>query len=375
MRFLNILFLPMTSILIPSLYGDTDSLMVQVALEQRGNSVFRWVGDNFPQKQTASFYVGKNTDKWRTHFPSSGTNTVDVVWLRRPRWPLMPASLHDNDKDIAEQECRTFIQSFFHASWQNAYWANSLYSRRRAGSKMLQLREAARIGMNVPETLISNDPLDIRHFLREHKGSVIVKALSGGDWKEDNRRFVSYTSELSEAELPHEIQIQSCPCIFQKKIEKDFEVRLVFFGAHSVAVKLNSQKTHDGKLDWRIADARSLKIEEIVLPRSVYTQCRELMKILGIVHGSFDFAVTSSGSWIFFEVNEGGQFLWLEDYAPKIPMLEIATQFFSEPDDDFILKSNSKFVTVRDVVRTADYKRYTQLDAENLASINMPATL
>lgn len=369
----------MTSIFIPSLFGDTDSLMVKVALEQRGHRVFRWVGDNFPQKQTASFYISngekKPGDRLRTHFPSCDYGDIDVVWLRRPRWPVLPENLHRGDKVIAEQECRQFIQSFFQSSWGNACWVNSLGGRRKANSKMLQLEIAKKTGMLIPETLISNDADDIRHFIKTYHHGVIVKALLGGDWSENDKRYVTYTSAISEADLPSAAAIRNCPCILQRKVEKKYEVRLVFFGAHALAVQLDSQQTHDGKLDWRITNPSALRIKQLSLPDAIYVKCRELMKALGIVHGSFDFAVTPAGEWVFFEVNEAGQFLWIEHYAPDVPMLEAATQFLADPSNEFVMSRRNDRAAVSAIMKNEKYRAYVKDDNENIVSLNLTAML
>jgi glutathione synthase/RimK-type ligase-like ATP-grasp enzyme len=365
----------MTRIFLPSLFGDTDSLMIQVALEARGHSVCRWVGDNFPQKQTGSFRVTNepNDSVQIAYLAGYDASVIDVVWLRRPRWPVLPEAINPNDQSVADKENRHFVQSFFHAAWHSAYWVNSLLGKRRSGSKMLQLQEAKKHGLIIPDTLFSNDPDEIRRFLRFHYGKAIVKPLLGGEWREGDKRLLSYTSEIEEQDLPDDFQIQMCPCIFQEKIEKQYEIRLVLFGAEVVAVRLNSQGTSNGQLDWRIADPKQLRIQAAKVPTRVYESCRELMAALNIVHGSFDFAVNKSGDWVFFEVNEAGQFLWLEDFAPEIPMLEIATQFLSEPSDDFIAKKGGHRSTIRDIVRTEKYQEYLQNDRENLISLNATA--
>ena len=45
------------------------------------------------------------------------------------------------------------------------------------------------------------------------------------------------------------------------------------------------------------------------------------MAKLGIVFGCFDFVVTPEGEFIFLEVNESGDFLWMEECAPEYNIL------------------------------------------------------
>jgi hypothetical protein len=70
-------------------------------------------------------------------------------------------------------------------------------------------------------------------------------------------------------------------------------------------------------LDWRHAST-DVRVEATTLPRDVDHACRLLMKELGIVFGCFDFIVTPEGDYIFLEVNEMGQFLWIEEVNPDL---------------------------------------------------------
>ena len=51
------------------------------------------------------------------------------------------------------------------------------------------------------------------------------------------------------------------------------------------------------------------------------------MHRLGIVFGSFDFIVTPDDEYVFLEVNEQGQFLWIEEYNASFHMLDLFVHF------------------------------------------------
>lgn len=209
----------MKKILITTCFGDTDSMLIAAALESRGNFVIRWIGDNYPSLQRSSVKI-------QSPFGLCGEiierdqviqfNGIDVVFLRRPRWPVPSEYLHESDQRFAHDECKSFIRQLFQAAWQDATWVNSLDGRRRAGSKILQLKVATEVGFIIPATTITNNPVDIKNFLENHK-TVIVKPLAGGYWKESNGNKVTYTSSVEMSDLPTDHLIQACPCIFQKK--------------------------------------------------------------------------------------------------------------------------------------------------------------
>ena len=52
----------------------------------------------------------------------------------------------------------------------------------------------------------------------------------------------------------------------------------------------------------------------------------------GICFGSVDFAVDKDGQWWFLEINEQGQFLWLDQFNPQAKTLERFCAFITAPE-------------------------------------------
>src|ERR1700733_4023189 len=94
-----------------------------------------------------------------------------------------------------------------------------------------------------------------------------------------------------------------------------------------LTAKISSQDTDRGKLDWRRAPGE-IKASPFDLPPHITELCLRLMAKLGIVFGCFDFIVTPTGDDIFLEVNEAGQFLFLEEQT-GLPLLDRFSDFFS----------------------------------------------
>jgi hypothetical protein len=51
-----------------------------------------------------------------------------------------------------------------------------------------------------------------------------------------------------------------------------------------------------------------------------------------ICFGSVDFAVDKNGQWWFLEINEQGQFLWLDQFNPQAKTLEKFCAFITAPE-------------------------------------------
>ena len=198
----------------------------------------------------------------------------------------------------------------------------------------MQLREAVRAGLSVPPTLMSNDPARIRRFLEEHRGRAIYKPFYPAQWDNEDRVAVLLTSEVEAEDLPGDETLRLTPGIFQAKVDKAHELRVTVMGAHVTAARILSQEVEGARLDWRAAGAQ-IRVEPDRLPEEVERACLRVLGNLGIVFGAFDFIVTPDGGHVFLEVNPAGQFLWVEDANPEIPLLAPFVDFLLARRKDF----------------------------------------
>lgn len=313
----------MVRVLIPTQVNDIHAAVVALALRERGHEAVLWHGADFPTRQCASLAVSPHG---HLSWEARGTDLeladerFDVVWNRRLNPPVLPDDMHAGDRQIAKRECRSFHKAVWHLVAPDAFWVNPLAGRERYTSKPVQLVEAARAGLLVPPTLCSNDPRRIREFLRQHPKGVIYKGYKPAQWRSDDRVALLFTTEVREEDLPDDDVLRLAPGIFQPLLPKAYELRVTYIGERGFAARILSQERDLTRLDWRhgFMDQR---LEPAVLSATIDRGCRELMRRLGLVFGCFDFVVTPEGDHVFLEVNEMGQFLWVEQLAPEVRLL------------------------------------------------------
>ncbi len=313
-------------ILIPTYLEDIHATAVGLALRQKGHEAVLWHGADYPSRQHASIAISEEASlSWSMTGPDLdiGDERFDVVWNRRPASPVLPRDiLHPGDRYIAERACSAFSRSLWEVIAPEAFWVNSLHSRLRSTAKPVQLIEAVRSGLRVSPTLCSNDPERIRRFLAEHEGETVYKSFVPAQWKKDDGIALMFTTEITAGDLPDDDILRLSSGIFQRKVRKEYELRLTYMGDFMVAVKLLSQEQTASQLDWRLAFG-NLPIQQVdSIPEAVDRGCREVMRRLGIVFGCFDLIVTPDGDHFFVEVNEMGQFLWAEELNPEIKILD-----------------------------------------------------
>jgi hypothetical protein len=320
----------MVRVLIPVYSGDIHAKAVRRALRSKGHEAVLFYGADYPTRQLASLSLSQETGlSWKVVGADLeiSNEKFDIVWYRRPMAPALPDDMHPGDRAIANRECQAFTRGFWQLVAPGAIWINPLQGRERAHSKPLQLFEALKLGLKIPPTLCSNDPDEIRRFLDKYPGEAIYKSYWPSQWEmKDNQVALVFTTEVTPDDLPYDHMLRLSPGIFQQKVEKAYELRVTYMGDYAVTTKMDSQKNPETLLDWRHAST-DISLTPATLPENVDYACRRLMKALGIVFGCFDFIVTPEDEYIFLEVNEMGQFLWIEEVNPEILLLETFCNF------------------------------------------------
>lgn len=314
----------------------------------RGAKATVWATSDFPTRseETLHFQDGAQS-VLRIESPEFSLHDArfDVVWRRRPAYVLDPELLHPADRAFAEAECGVFRRSLMNLLAPHAFWVNPAQGAVRAGSKMFQHQAAVNVGLRMPETLYTNSPQEVRTFIRRKHGKVIYKPFLPTGWSDDTHRFMPYTALLSDESLVED-SLRLTPGIFQELVPKAYEVRLTMMGKRTFAAKILSQETTMGQLDWRQAPGE-LQFEPITIPLAIEEQCIALLEELGLVFGCFDFIVTPGEEYVFLEVNEMGQFLFVERFC-GLPLLDAFVSFLLQAKVDFDWREESIVVRYSD---------------------------
>ena len=314
----------MLNILIPTQPDDAHALYVKLALAHCGHSADLWYTADFPTQQMHTFALsnGARLSRWMTGKDVGiRCQHYDIVWNRRPAKPILPSGLHTDDVDNAKRECLAWYQNLWLVLLPDAIWINPWDAAARSAAKLWQLQVAALVGFHIPNTLVSNHPQAIAAFIANKRRPKIYKTLQPMVWMQEDAVNLTYTQVVGVEDLPSAAVLQATPGIFQECIRKKYELRVTYFGERAVAVKIDSQACKAAQMDWRAAPTHELDLSEVRLPDAIHQRCLMLMKRLKLRMGCFDFIVTPEDEYYFLEINEQGQFLWIEEVNPEIRML------------------------------------------------------
>lgn len=229
---------------------------------------------------------------------------VGAAWWRRPHPPAPSAQLMRPDHQVfAVNETHEALRGLWHAL--DAFWINDPGRDEVAHRKLLQLRVAQEVGLQIPSTLVTNDVAAARSYV-DGRGyrDVICKAFSATEqqWRE--------TRLVGEPELAALENVRYAPVIFQEYVPAEVDLRVTVVGDELFTAAIHSQES-EYPVDFRM-DMANTRVEPDELPDDVAGQLLELMARLGIVYGAIDLRRTPDGRHVFLEVNPAGQWLFVE---------------------------------------------------------------
>ncbi|MEY4577400.1 MAG: hypothetical protein RL701_2103 [Pseudomonadota bacterium] len=347
----------MTKVLIPTIHDDIHAAAVALVLKDMGHDAIRWFCSDLPSCGAASFEIGGDEPE-RISIVSSAKalqiGDCDVFWSRRVGEPVASDQLSSADRAVALKESKVFVRGLLMSVSRRRFSVNDYESARSAENKLLQLSAATQVGLTIPPTLISNDPWAVRAFLdRQAEHGSIFKSFKPVTWESNQGVAIQYTSKVTAHDLPVDAILRQTPGIFQRNVPKAFEVRVTCMGGELVAARLDSQRTQHGVIDWRRAREETMQVTALMLPSDVAERCRTLLARLGLVFGCIDFVVTPGGEYVFLEINQMGQFLWVEETCPELPLLQMFSDFLVSRDAEFRWKRAGSWISYLDVVDAA----------------------
>ena len=343
---------------------DDHAAPVCWALEQAGYQTACWSGVSPAEQDQASLLLDEQPC---IVLGTYRLESDDVLWLRQPD---TPADLQPDAK-AASPSSDFFITLACMLENLPVRCVNRYSASRLVRNKAVQLRLAAGAGLKVPETLIANSPAVVREFFDRNPHQAICKAFATHVWQQQGSADVTVTEtfSLDREDLPADDEVFTyAPAIYQEKVRKQFDVRAVLMGerVYSFAVR-----TPANSLDWRHdAALKKVAVELIATPAAVESGILRFAAAAGVCTGSLDLAVDHNGEWWFLEINEQGQFLWLDDFCPQAGLLEKFCAFLTAP------QGSKQTLEERQGLfpSTAEYQRSHQKEeALNIARISADA--
>ena len=289
-------------ILILSSPGDVHARHIASKLKKRGREVACISREDFGKKASLTFNPKVPNGQILLHDGTTiASEDVSAFWFRRPGFVSPDPSITDElDRSFTLNEWNQVLDAFFTTAFGRKV---SPPQKQRAATKPLQLSLASRLGMRIPQTLITSNAEEALAFVAEHHGAVVHKAMSA-----PRNAFIDTRAWDSEA-TRHAADLAMCPTIIQERIFGPMDVRATVIGRHVFSACIHTSQGQ-AVIDSRLDPDAPFTVYQ--LPGSVEAALLRLMDELGLVFGTIDLKIAASGEHIFLEINPQGQFLYVE---------------------------------------------------------------
>ncbi|HXG24827.1 MAG TPA: hypothetical protein VNJ09_09750 [Chthonomonadales bacterium] len=316
--------------------NDATALAVADILRAGGTEVLLFETQKFPLESSLSLHFRGGAERLRLKTPSFETDfaAVKSVWYRVAVAPDVASHLSPVDADFARRESTQAVRSLWHLL-RDRFWVNDWPSMVTADYKPYQLRVAREVGLEIPRTLISNDPSDVRSFSKSCGNGMIYKTLTTYQlmhFTPDRQHFI-FTNIVTPEELDRRCEdIALAPGIFQEYLHKRMEYRVTVVGKQLFTAEIDSQGDESSRIDWRRAiNSTAMPQRASHLPPEIESKVLAFMERLGLAFGCIDLLLTDDGRYVFLEVNPTGQWYWLQERT-GMPIAENVASMLDQAD-------------------------------------------
>lgn len=327
-----------SNIVIVTRMVDPHSDDMVLHLQEMGHEPIRLNTDDIPLNTTMSFRFSNNGSTWKGNIAiQTDGRIIDMenirsIWWRRPsEYFGLPPELSEQEQEFAKGEIDHVLKGLW--SLLDCYWISYPEHIRQASWKLGQIQRAAQYGFEVPHTLLTSDPDEVRAFYNTCKGQMIFKvlttpflgALKMAD-KHPDQPLPEFretkTTMITEAELEMLDSVRLVPCLFQEYVPKRTEMRVTIIGDELFVAEIDSQASKSTSVDWRNWSNGGFDIpyRKATLPVDIAERCMALVRSYQLNFSAMDLILTPDDRYVFIENNPNGQFMWIEKLVPELEM-------------------------------------------------------
>ena len=248
------------------------------------------------------------------NFNNKKYDNIKIVWYRR--WINSNFKFSEEcDENIYLKNEFEELSSNFMLNIKTDKWLNIPPYIMPYPTKAKQLYIANKIGLKIPETIITNDLDKVKHFYNTKNKKIISKNLSNPlFFIKKNEFYGTYTTSVYERDLEN-IEKIFFPSIFQNNISKIIEIRAFYFLKKFYCYAIFSSNNKKTNTDYRLYDFEiPNRIMKFNLPKNIEIKIIKFMEFFDLHTGSIDL-IYDGKNYFFLEVNPQGQFGGMSDYG------------------------------------------------------------
>jgi len=175
-------------------------------------------------------------------------------------------------------------------------------------NKLILCDIAHSVGLKTPPSLITDNKASLLQFFQAHK-DIITKPLEIPiNYLTNNHWIPMYTEQLT-LEMIQDLPDQFNLSLFQKKIEKKYELRIFCLEKEKYSMAIFSQRDAQTTVDFRKYNFnKPNRNVPFRLPPEIDTKIDQFLEASNYKCGSIDMLVDPNDHYYFLEINPVGQF-------------------------------------------------------------------
>jgi ATP-GRASP peptide maturase of grasp-with-spasm system len=306
-------------------------LIISAPFDQSTNVVMDWInylghksirinGNDFFKEEIAFLQELSNKNN-RTIINSSNlkidSKDIYSVWYRKDCTFNFEPSLI-GIKDLSQKK-ETLIHLKNEYSKGKKTFYTCLAKKNNLGSRIVSipsktdmLLKAKEVGLDIPDTIITNKKKHLEMFLSKHK-QIITKPI--GEIATFSKRtknkeiFGTLYTELIDNDFLSKITDNFFPSLFQEALDKVIEIRTFYLNGKCYSMAIFSQLDKQTNIDFRMYNKeKNNRCVPYKLPELIEKKITNLMVLLDLKTGSLDLIKTKDDRTVFLEVNPWGQY-------------------------------------------------------------------
>lgn len=296
---------------------DPTADLVLHELNSRGTPFVRCDPGNFPAALQLTARLSTEAGSWAGSLTGAPRDidlgSVRAVYYRRPSDFRTPANLSKPDQAFVAAQARHGLPGVL-TGLSGVTWLNHPAAMADARVKPYQLAVASRCGLQIPATLVTNDPAAVGDFAARAGGRIITKSLATMVTIDDDLGSgVLFTAEVAE-EHWSDPGIATTAHLFQELVD-GIDVRLTAVGGRLFAAEIHPTDS-GGPVDIR-AHHENVTYQPIDMPSEIRAAVFELLHRLRLTFAALDFRI-GPGGWVFIEANPNGQWAFVPQLQDPI---------------------------------------------------------
>jgi len=309
-------------ILIVTNRQDQTADFLILELKKRKADFVRFNTEDFPQNTSISWKLIDSVIDGYFIFPKRRIRFDEItsIWYRRPVSPVPSGNIDEEAQNFVIAESLATLDGLWRTV--DCFWVSNPDNIRNAENKLFQLKKALQVGFHVPQTIVTNDPASSIAFYIEQGGDVVYKPLRKGRLERGENQSIIFTNPVNSEAAKQLNRVKLAPSLLQSYVHKRIELRVTVIGEKVYAVSLDSQKIPKAIHDWRKALSDGIPQKVFLLPPEIMDKCKALVMNLGLKFGAIDLIVTPNDEFVFLEINPNGQWAWIQQVCPEIPLRE-----------------------------------------------------